>query len=128
LGTDQTLIFRTREHSGASIGVGYAKTVNAEQLAGVLNNYPPAQRQNLAEAAAEIQQLLQQLEQSYPTQTPEERKVFVSEAIKKIESNLPLKNRLVSAMRAGSLEALKKLVQHPAIEILVAAIEGWKNT
>jgi translation initiation factor IF-2 len=116
------------DQSHASIGIGYAETVNAEQVAGVLNNYPLEQRQNLVEAAAEIQQLLRQLEQSYPTQTPEDRKVFVAEAIKQIESNAPLKKHLISALRAGSLEALKKLVQHPAIDILVATFEGWKNT
>jgi alpha-D-ribose 1-methylphosphonate 5-triphosphate synthase subunit PhnG len=44
-------------------------------------NYTPEQRQTLAEAAAEIQQLLKQLEQTNPTATEVEQKAFLTAAI-----------------------------------------------
>ncbi|MDY7014948.1 MAG: hypothetical protein SVX43_15395 [Cyanobacteriota bacterium] len=116
------------DQSSASIGVGFAETVRAEQLGGTINNVPPEQRQNLAEAAAEIQTLLQQLEQSYPTRTSSEKQVVVTEALKQIESRSTLKKRLISAVRSGSIEVLKTLVQHPLVNILVAALEGWQDT
>ncbi|NEP05270.1 MAG: pentapeptide repeat-containing protein, partial [Okeania sp. SIO4D6] len=40
-------------------------SIYANHVGGIINNYPPEQKQNLADAAAEIQQLLQQLEQNY---------------------------------------------------------------
>ncbi|WP_339381757.1 pentapeptide repeat-containing protein [Dendronalium phyllosphericum] len=51
---------------GAQFGGGLvnADTVNADQIGGNINNYNPEQKQNLAQAAAEIQQLLNQLSQS----------------------------------------------------------------
>jgi hypothetical protein len=115
------------DQSNASIGVGYSEEVKAKQLAGIINKYPPEQRKTLAEAAAEIQQLLQQLEQSYPTNTPLEKQVVVTEALKQIESNPPLKARVIAALKAGGVEALKELVDNPLINILVAVLEGWQE-
>lgn len=108
-------------------GIVDAETVNAQQIGGDIHNYPPEQRQSLAEAAAEIQQLLQQLERSYPTNTPLEKQAVVTEALKRIESNPTLKARVVGALKAGGTEAIKELVDHPLIHILLAALEGWQE-
>lgn len=93
----------------------------------IQHNYAPEQKQNLAEAAAEIQQLLRQLEETYPTTTPREKQIVVAEAIERIKSNPTLKARVVGALKAGGTEALKELVDHPLINILVAALEGWRD-
>jgi hypothetical protein len=104
----------------ASIGVGYSERVKAEQLAGTIHNYTPEQKQTLAEAA-EIQQLLYQLSQSYPT-TDE----AVTEAIhQEIRRNLTLRARLQSALKAGGLEALKAIFNHPLFSIPAETIKGW---
>jgi uncharacterized protein YjbI with pentapeptide repeats len=104
-----------------------ADTVNAKQIGGDIHNYAPEQRRNLAEAAAEIQQLLQQLEQTYPTSTPLEKQVAVTAAIERIENNPTLKARVIAALKASGTEALKELVDHPLINIFLAAIEGWQE-
>jgi hypothetical protein len=54
--------------SGANIG-NFAETNKGNQIANQYN-YAPEQKKTLAEAAAEIQQLLDQLSQTYPTETP----------------------------------------------------------
>jgi hypothetical protein len=108
-------------------GLVDAETVHAHQIGGNISNYTPEQKQNLAEAAAEIQQLLQQLEQNYPTNTPLEREAVVKEALKQIESNPTFKARVIGALKAGGTEALKELVDNPLINILIAALEGWQN-
>ena len=108
-------------------GLVDADTVTARQIGGNINNLTPQQRQNLAQAAAEIQQLLKQLEQSYPTNTPLEKQVVVTEALKQIESNPTLKARVIGALKAGGTEALKELVDHPLINILLATLEGWQG-
>jgi hypothetical protein len=108
-------------------GLVDAETVHAHQIGGNITNYTPEQKQNLAEAAAEIQQLLQQLEQNYPTTTPLEREAVVKEALKQIESNPTFKARVIGALKAGGTEALKELVDHPLINIFIAALEGWQD-
>ncbi|WP_292875746.1 hypothetical protein [Nostoc sp. NMS1] len=114
---------------GAQFGGGLvnADTVNAHQIGGNITNYNPEQEQNLAEAAAEIQQLLNQLSQTYPTNTPLEKQIAVTEALKQIDSNSTLKARVVGALKAGGTEALKELVDHPLVNILLATLEGWQD-
>ncbi|MEH1887661.1 MULTISPECIES: hypothetical protein [unclassified Nostoc] len=54
-------------------GLVNADTVNAGQIGGNITNYNPEQKQNLAQAAADIQQLLNQLSQTNPTTTTLEK-------------------------------------------------------
>jgi hypothetical protein len=109
--------------SGASIGVGYSETVQTEQLGGTIHNYAP--EQNLVEAAAEIQQLLKQLEETNPTTTETEKMIVVAKAADEIKKNLTLKARVIGALKSGGTEAFKEAVDNPLVNILVAIIEGW---
>ncbi len=104
-----------------------ADTVTAHQIGGNITNYSPQQKQNLAEAAAEIQQLLNQLGQDYPTNTPLEKQIAVTEALKQINGNSTLKARVIGALKSGETEALKELVDHPLVNILLATLEGWQD-
>lgn len=88
---------------------------------GIQHNY--ASEQNLAEAAKEIQQLLDQLAETYPITTETEKSI----AIKQIEQQPEMKGRVVSALEKGSKKALEKLVDHPAMAIAIAVYEGWKE-
>jgi uncharacterized protein YjbI with pentapeptide repeats len=90
-----------------------------------IDNY--ASQPNCAETAAEIQQLLQLLGQTYLTNTPLEKLEVVAEAIKHIESNPPLKVRVVKALKVDGTEALRYLIAHPLVNILLAAVEGWQE-
>jgi uncharacterized protein YjbI with pentapeptide repeats len=108
-------------------GLVNADNVIAHQIGGNITNYNPEQKQNLAEAAAEIQQLLNQLGQSYPTNTPLEKQIAVTEALKQIDSNPTLKARVIGALKSGGTEALKELVDHPLVNILLATLEGWQD-
>ncbi|AVH68537.1 pentapeptide repeat-containing protein [Nostoc sp. 'Peltigera membranacea cyanobiont' N6] len=84
------------------------------------SNYAPEQRQNLAEAAAEIQQLLNQLAQSNSTTDA------VTEAVhQKIKTDPTFKARLLAALKAGGLEALKAIFNHPAFSIPAETIKGF---
>ncbi|MDM9580214.1 pentapeptide repeat-containing protein [Nostoc sp. GT001] len=114
---------------GAQFGGGLvnADTVTANQIGGNITNYSTEQKQNLAQAAAEIQQLLNQLGQSYPTNTPLEKQIAVTEALKQIDSNPTLKARVIGALKSGGTEALKELVDHPLVNILLATLEGWQD-
>jgi uncharacterized protein YjbI with pentapeptide repeats len=86
-----------------------------------------ANRRALSDAAAKIQKLLHQLEQTYPTNTPLEKQMVVTEVIKHIESNPNLKSRVVDALKDVNIEALKELIEHPLVNVLLAALEGYQE-
>ncbi|MGK7882123.1 MAG: pentapeptide repeat-containing protein [Crocosphaera sp.] len=86
----------------------------------ICNN--PEMEQNLAEAAKEIQRLLDQLSQTYPTETKKEKRIFAVEAIDLIEQNPSLKQKLLSAIKAGGLAAIESMLNHPAASFVIAAM------
>lgn len=88
----------------------------------------PQAKQNLAEAAAEIQQLLKQLEQTYNPNDPLEQMQMATEVVKQIEANPDKKQRIISSLGAGSIAALDSLLNHPAATFIIAAIQKWKET
>lgn len=104
--------FGIGQMSGGKIG-GNAK------VAGVINE---AQQQDLAEAAAQIQALLQQLEQTYPTNTTTEQMVVAAKAIEQIENNPTWKQKAIAAFKQGSLGAIET---HPIGAFVIGAIKGW---
>ena len=89
------------------------------KVAGVINE---AEEQDLAEAVAEIQALLQQLEQTYPTNTTTEQMVVATKVIEQIESNPTWKQKAYAAFKQGSLKAIET---HPIGAFVVGAIKGW---
>jgi uncharacterized protein YjbI with pentapeptide repeats len=107
---------------GSKFGGGFA---GRDQTGGTFYDY--SSKPELSEAAAEIQQLLEQLSQTYPTNTPSEKIVVLEEAIKRIENDPTLKERVLGAVKSSGVEAIKELVDHPLINILLAALEGWQT-
>ena len=112
-----------QDFKGASVGIGNADKVEAQQVGGTIIN--EAQQQNLAEAAKEIQQLLNQLSQTYPTNTAREKMVVATEAIERIESDPTWKQRVINAAREGGLAAFEKALDNPAGAFITSAIKGW---
>ncbi|NEO68355.1 MAG: hypothetical protein F6K52_02265 [Moorea sp. SIO3H5] len=86
------------------------------------HNFAPEKNQTLSEAAAEIQQLLKQLEQSNPNSTDLEKTAFVNIAIP-----ASTKQRLLSALESGGKEALRELLDNPYVNVGMAIVEGWQN-
>ena len=97
----------------------------AGKVAGNQNVYASEQKQTLAEAAEEIQQLLEQLSQTYPTNTTTEQMVVATEAIKRIESNPSFKQRVINAAREGGLAAFEKALDSTAGAFITGAVRGW---
>ncbi|MCT7963548.1 pentapeptide repeat-containing protein [Laspinema sp. D1] len=93
-----------------------------------INNYSAEQRQTLAEAAAEIQALLEQLEKTYPPDTTTGKMRIATEAIATIDQDLKLSARVLSALMAGGTGALDSLLNHPAASFVIAALGDWQAT
>ena len=93
----------------------------------VMGNQNVHAKQTLAESAVEIQQLLQILDRSYPSNIPADTQAEIDVAVKGIAKNPALKERVVGALKAGGIEALKELTENPYVNILLAAYEGWQS-
>jgi len=103
---------------GANIA-NFADTVQGDQKA-VQHNY--ATPQNLAEAAQEIQQLISQLTQTYPTNTEVEKQTFVAQVDAEIKKN----SRLRSILITGGIELIKILC--PPLGIPIEMGKKWLET
>lgn len=96
---------------------------NTGTIAGVVNE--GEQKRTLAEAAQEIQELLQQLDKSYSTETRPERMTFAEEAIKQVEENPSLFENTLQVLRAGGSAALEKSLDHPVTAFLLAGVNEY---
>jgi uncharacterized protein YjbI with pentapeptide repeats len=94
----------------------------AGNVEGNQNIYALEQKQTLAEAAAEIQRLLKQLEENNPTATVKQQQAFVDAAV-----SPTLKARFLSALQAGWKEAVKEFLDNPYVNVGVAILEGWQE-
>ncbi|WP_392530183.1 hypothetical protein [Nostoc sp. C117] len=107
-----------------NMGMGnYNESISGNYIQG---NYINSQ-QNLATTVAEIQLLLKQLEQTYPTTTTSQQMVVAAEAINRIESNPTFKKRVINAAKEGGLAAFEKAIDNPAGAFIVGAIKGWQE-
>lgn len=83
---------------------------------------------SLNEAAEEIKQILQDLDQLYPpANTVAEKMVIATEVVKIIEEKPPLKRRLINAAKAGGLAAIEKAFDNRVGIFLVGAIKDWQE-
>lgn len=108
---------KTQVNQGySSFGIGYSEQVEANQLAANIYNYAP--EQDLAQAAAKIQELLKQLEKTNPTATQEHKQAFVTAAIPQEE-----KSRILRALQAGGEKALEKFLNNPYVDVTMAIVK-----
>jgi hypothetical protein len=80
---------------------------------------------SLADAAIEIHELLNQLSLIYPSETETEKRAFVTRAITQIRQDPTMVDRAWGALKAGSIEAVKAIANHPAVSIPVEVVKGW---
>ena len=85
-------------------------------------NYASPEKQTLAEAAAEIQKLLKQLQQNNPDATEAQQEAFVSAAIAPTK-----KERLINALKEGGQGAIEEFLDNPYLNVAIRIIEGWRN-
>jgi len=76
--------------------------------------------QNLAQAAKDIKELLDQLSQEYSSTA-----MVGVKAVEEIEQKPKLKARIINALKEAGSEALEKAVDHPAVSIVIAATKGF---
>ena len=119
--TDQsskTTHFNAPVSTGA---IGDGNTVSNNEFNQIDNS------QNLTQAAKDIKDLLEQLDQDYNRNTPSGQAMITDKAIEAIEKNPTLKARVVNALKQGGTTALEVAVDHPAVKPLVATLKGFMD-
>ena len=127
----ETPKYQNTFHFNQGLGnVNAGDVTNQRDQVGIQHNYAPEQKQSLAEAAKEIQELFYQLSQTYPTTTETQKQVAIIEKVQQhIKCNHSLRNRLWNALKSGGIEALKQaldaIYENPLVIISVETIKGF---
>ena len=103
---------------GAQFAGGFAETVQGDQIGGTINN-ASAETPSLAEAAAEIQNLLKQLEASNPSPTQAQQTAYLDAMIPPTQ-----RERFIGALRAAGGAVIEEV---PYGAVLKALVEGWQK-
>ncbi|MGB3653557.1 MAG: CHAT domain-containing protein [Rivularia sp. (in: cyanobacteria)] len=106
-------------------GMQASQGSNNQQTMTNAQNINTAEQQQIVETAYEIKILLQQLERDNPNQTNSQKMMIVTKAVEEIENNPRFKERVIGALKAGGVEAFKELINHPLVNVFMAAIDGW---
>jgi uncharacterized protein YjbI with pentapeptide repeats len=109
----------TLNQQGAIIG-GVAGKMESGSRIDVTQNITQGEKQSLAEAAAEIQRLLKQLEETNPTATESEQVSYVNAAIK------PSLRKAIAGLKAGAETAIDEFVlENKFLKVGKSIIKGW---
>jgi hypothetical protein len=113
-------------YNQSNMGIGHVSggELKDNKIAGTINE---AANPSLADTAAEIRDLLTELEKSYPANTIKEKMVIATKAIERIEADPAWQKRTVNALKLGSVAALEKAIDNPVGAFLKGAFEGWNN-
>jgi hypothetical protein len=87
-----------------------------------------SQNIEIAELAKKLQDILESLEADHSSNTISERMKIATEAISIVEKDLPLRRRILSAVKTGGISAFEQLLNHPAASFVMAAINDWQQT
>jgi hypothetical protein len=96
------------------------QTVAGDNI-GIQNNYSP----NLAQAAKEIKELLDQLSEEYNPNTEKGQNLIKDEAVKVIKENPKLQDRIFKALKEGSVTALEEAINHPVAKVVIATVKSF---
>jgi small GTP-binding protein len=104
--------------------VGQVNTGNltvAGDNIGTQNNYSP----NLAQSAKEIKELLDQLSEEYNPNTEKGQNSIKNEALKVIKNDSTLQQKIVNALKEGSVTTLEEAINHPVAKVVIATVKGF---
>ncbi|CAD5980065.1 CHAT domain-containing protein [Planktothrix agardhii] len=121
----------TNTSTNTSIGTGDYRKISIKGQGRYIeaNSYNnSAEKSNLAEVANEIQQLLEQLSKTNPTNTMTGKMKIAGEVIEQIESNPALMKRVIGALKAGGVSAFEQVLNHPAASFVIGALEEWQDS
>jgi internalin A len=97
-------------------------TVQGDAIAGnkIINN-----SQNLAQAAKDIKELIDQLAIDYDTSTPTGKRKLSDRILETLEGDSTIQKRALNALKEAGKTAFEEAIDHPIAKVLVAGLEGY---
>ena len=103
-----------------NIGVAGGHTT-AESGSIISGQYNEAEKQNLQQAAAEIQALLKQLSEQYG----DDEDLLAAKIVKTAKNPDSKLHKLLMSLQAGSISAIDSLLDHPAASFVISFLDTW---
>jgi predicted transcriptional regulator YheO len=94
--------------------------VGRDKIGTQINNSP-----NLAQAAKEIKELLDQLSEEYNPNTEKGQNSIKNEALKVIKNDSTLQQKIVNALKEGGVTTLEEAINHPVAKVVIATVKGF---
>ncbi|NEO52402.1 MAG: hypothetical protein F6K54_04500 [Okeania sp. SIO3B5] len=94
---------------------GVDKRTMRDNIDTQINNSP-----DLAQAAKDIKDLLNQLSADYPNDSYTD---LSAKAVDEVDKNPQLKERIIRGVKAGSFAALKKTIDHPVAQFFIEGVK-----
>jgi small GTP-binding protein len=118
---------QTMSNQQTSFGGDYVRgnkfggdNVGRDKIGTQINNSP-----NLAQAAKEIKELLDQLSEEYNPNTEKGQNSIKNEALKVIKNDSTLQQKIVNALKEGGVTTLEEAINHPVAKVVIATVKGF---
>jgi hypothetical protein len=98
-----------------------------ETIVQLVQELDEQKRQEILSTAADVQKLLKQVEQSYPTEMLKQPEAVIPYLIRQVEANRTLKYRLADALTTITIEAFLDLIDYPFTNVLGLALKQWER-
>jgi hypothetical protein len=110
-----------------NVGIGHASGGGFQNNT-IVGTITETINSSFTNTASEVRELITELEEVYPATTTTEQMVIATEAIKRIEANPAWKQRVVNALKEGSMAAFEKAIDKPIGAFIKGAFEGWRDS
>ncbi|MEM9275837.1 MAG: hypothetical protein AAGA80_23185 [Cyanobacteria bacterium P01_F01_bin.143] len=107
-----------------NFGIGHMSGGTISENAQIAGRIKEAASQDLAQAATEIRQLLDQLSQTYPTNTTSEKMIVGAKITEEIENYPTRWQKAINVIKAMGIEAVAEAVDNSILNIAKAGIEA----
>lgn len=109
--------------SSVKVGGSVKGVINTGDNSFINNSYDSSKDEDLTEILADM---LSQLAQRYPNASEiHKQTVFQMEFQQKIQENPTLKQRFLSAIKAGGFELTKVITNNPFVSVPMETVKGW---
>ncbi len=107
---------------GSAINTGTVRDIRLTSRNTMTPTSADPAKQQLAADLQALQAKLAEVKQDNPDVTEAEAQTLLN-----ITTSQPVKKRLVKALIAGGRTAIEEFLDNPYVNVVVAAIEGWKS-
>jgi 3-methyladenine DNA glycosylase AlkC len=113
--------------TGSIIQGNFVQGENSGNISAIFSNVDNQHVESKA-VAVEIQQILDDISKKNPGKDVAIQMKIAVATIQAVEENKSLKQKVISALKAGGTAAIGQFLNHPAASFVIAVLEDWNNS